>query len=121
MGSCHVSGYPETVGPSLHCLTVSGHQSGSLKGGAVSANRPHTLFSTEEEEGKEGEKRKGEAVAQSYFNYTTYFEGLESEPWADKKHRLMKRKAFLSEALCSPDQQALKSFLKPLGSLQGPD
>lgn len=80
MGSCHVSGYPETVGPSLHCLTVCGHQSGSLEGGAVSANRPHTLFSTEEEGGKKGEKGKGEAVAQSYFNYTTYFEGLESEP-----------------------------------------
>lgn len=61
-------------------LTVCGCQSGSLEGSAVSANRPHTLFSTEEEEGKKGEKGKGEAVAQSYFNDTTYFEGLESEP-----------------------------------------
>lgn len=72
------------------------------QGGAVSANRPHALFSTEEEEGKKEEKGKGEAVAQSYFNYTTYFEGLESEPWTDKRHGLMKRKVFLSEVLCSP-------------------
>lgn len=60
MGSCHVSGGPETVGPSLpDSLWVS--QSGSLKGGAVSANRSHSLFSTEGEgeggEGKEGGKR----------------------------------------------------------------
>lgn len=91
------------------------------QGGAVSANRLLSLFSREGEEGKKEEKGKGEAVAQSYFNHTTYFEGLESEPWTDKKHGLMKRKVFLSEALCSPDQQTLKSFLKPLGSLQGPD
>lgn len=91
------------------------------QGSAVSANRPHDLFSREGEEGKKEEKGKGEAVAQSYFNHTTYFEGLESEPWTDKKHGRMKRKVFLREALCSPDQQARKSFLRPLGSLQGPD
>lgn len=84
MGSCHVLGYPETVGPSPpDSLWVP--ESGSLEGGAVFANRPHSLFSTGEEEGKEEERGKGEAGAQSSLNYTTYFEGLESKPWTDTK------------------------------------
>lgn len=57
MGSCHVLGYPETVGPSLpDSLWVSEWQP---HGSAVSANRPHALFSREEEEGKKEEKGGG--------------------------------------------------------------
>lgn len=115
MGPCHVSGGPETVGPSLpDSLWVS--QSGSLKGGAVSANRSHSLFSTEEGGGGGarrgrggrggggggGGREEGEAVAPSYLNYRTHFEGLVSKHWTDKKHSLMKGKIFLSKALCSP-------------------
>lgn len=119
MGSCHVLGYSETVGPSLpDSLWVS--WSGSLR--VVRFLTGHTPYSPwKRRRGRKRRKGRGEAAAQSYFNYTTYFERLESEPWTDKKHGLMKRKVFLSEALCSPDQQALKSFLKPLGSLQGQD
>lgn len=72
-------------------------QSSSLKGGTVSANRSHSLLSTEEE--KEGKEEEEKPAAQSYFNHRTHFEGLVSKHWTHKKHGLIKRKVFLRSVL----------------------
>jgi hypothetical protein len=52
----------------------------------------------------------------------THFEGLVSKHRPDKQQQqLCEKEGFLSKALCSPNQQVLRSFLKHVGSSQCSD